>query len=425
MTFSNEADFEKALIHELTQYGWEPEVIKHPESFTYSDWHWSKLTRLLNVEFEPYYSPMLYQRAPIYQRQKADEKAYRSCHHSDENTGRDINQIAIAQVGPMDSHGYFNFGPQISHSSASYECATYKIVEVNKNMPRCIGVESSVHISQVDYIVEGEPDQHLCSVPVPVPNEIDKTIAEIIMEYIRDGSCIQLGIGSMPNTVGDMIAQSDLKNLGGHTEMLVDAFMKMMLTGRMNGSRKNIDKYVCAYTFAIGSQELYEFMANNPGLLAQPVNYTNNQQIIRQLDNFISINNAIQVDLFSQVNSESLVENGIPKQVSGNGGMFDFVESAYHSKGGKSFICLSSTFTDNNGQIHSRIVPAFDSGTIVTIPRQAVDYIVTEYGAIQLGGCSSWVRAEKLISIAHPDFRDDLIKEAERMKLWRKSNKKT
>ena len=134
----------------------------------------------------------------------------------------------------------------------------------------------------------------------------------------------------------------------------------------------------------------------------------------------ISICNAVQVDLFSQVNAESFEGN----QISGNGGMMDFVQGSQWSKGGRSFLCLSSTFTDRDGNLCSRIIPSLSSGSICTIPRQMVDFIVTEYGAVRLGANPTWMRAEKIINIAHPDFRDDLIKAAEKMNIWRKSNKR-
>jgi acyl-CoA hydrolase len=243
------------------------------------------------------------------------------------------------------------------------------------------------------------------------------------MRHIHDGCCIQLGIGAMPGLIGEMIAESDLKNLGGHTEMFVDAFVKMIESGRMNGSMKNIDHNLCTYTFALGSQYMYEFMNNNPGLIAYPVDYTNSDDVIGEIDNFVSINNALQIDLFSQVNAESLVIGGQHHQVSGNGGMLDFVLGAHKSHMGRSLICFSSTYTDNEGKRQSRITPFLEPGTIVTVPRQAVDFVVTEYGAVRLAACSTWMRAEKLISIAHPDFRDDLVKAAEKLRIWRQSNK--
>jgi acyl-CoA hydrolase len=249
---------------------------------------------------------------------------------------------------------------------------------------------------------------------------VDEQIAQHIMKYIHDGCCIQLGIGGMPNLVGKLIADSDLKNLGGHTEMFVDAYVDMIESGKMNGSKKTIDRYKCAYTFAIGSQRMYDFMHNNPALASYPVGYTNDPRVIAQIDDMVSINNAIQVDLFSQVNAESLGTS----QVSGNGGMWDFVLGAQWARRGKSFICLSSTYTDSNGKMHSRITPQLPLGSIVTIPRQMVDYIVTEYGAAKLTLCSTWARAEKIIGIAHPEFKEELIQAAEKMKIWRRSNKK-
>ena len=400
-----------------------PEVSKYPDSFIYSDWHWSKLTRMLQFVGNPYYSPIIYQRAPYYHRH-SKPRSYRSWYYNDEEKKGDVKVIAMLRVGPMDEHGYFNYGPQCSHSCACVDTADIVVVEVNKNMPRCLGVEEAVHISRIDHIVEAPDDQMLFAAPQPEHSEVDVKIANHIMNYLHDGCCIQLGIGSMPALVGDMIAESDLKNLGGHTEMFVDAFVKMIESGRMNGSKKNIDHDMVAYTFALGSQEMYSFLNNNPGVIAYPVDYTNNDSIIGQIDNFVSINNALQVDLFSQVNAESLVIGGRHQQISGNGGMLDFVMGSHKSHRGRSFVCFSSTYKDNEGNIQSRIVPTFEAGTIVTVPRQAVDFIVTEYGAVRLAACSTWMRAEKLVSIAHPDFRDGLIKKAEEMKIWRQSNKK-
>ncbi|MGE5398120.1 MAG: acetyl-CoA hydrolase/transferase family protein [Chitinophagales bacterium] len=381
-----------------------PEVAKIPDSFTYHDWQFSKVARVLQSYGLAYYSPILYHQANSLYRDHIVPK---------------IN-VVISRVCPMDRHGYFNLGPQNSETLAKMEMADYVILEVNKDMPVCLGgAEESIHISQVDYIVEAPEDQLLMDIPGAQPSETDKQIAGHIMDQLHDGCCIQLGIGGMPNAVGRAIADSDLKNLGGHTEMFVDAYMDMMESGRMNGACKQIDRWRVGYTFAIGSRRMYQFMDNNPAVASYPVNYCNDPRVICQLDDFVSINNAVQVDLYSQVNGES---NGFT-QISGNGGMWDYVLGAQWSKGGKSFICLTSTFTDKEGNLRSRIVPTFQPGSITTIPRQMVDYIVTENGAKLLRGKPTWHRAEVMIELAHPDFRDDLIKEAEKMNIWRPSNK--
>ncbi len=381
-----------------------PEVAKVRDSFTYHDWQFSKISRVLQSYGLCYYSPILYHQAPILYREQI--AAHRN--------------VAISQVCPMDRHGWFNLGPQNSETMANMEVADYVIAEVNKNMPVCPGgAEEAVHISMVDFIVEAPDDQLLPDIPGAEPSEDDKAIASHIMNYLHDGCCIQLGIGGMPNAVGKMIASSDLKNLGGHTEMVVDAYIDMIESGRMNGNAKQIDKYRIGFTFAIGSQRLYDFMNNNSIFASYPVNYTNEPRVIAQIDNMISICNCVEVDLYSQVNGES---SG-PVQISGNGGMWDFVLGAQFSKGGKSFLCLTSTYKDKNGDLQSRIVPTFAPGSITTVPRQQVDYIVTEYGVAQMRAKPTWERAEKMIELAHPKFRDDLIKDAEKLNIWRKTNK--
>ena len=399
-----------------------PAVINYPESFIYMDWHWSKLTRIMDQQVAPaYYAPIQYHRAPAYYRELGVGRRYRSWDYDRTTMNRRRKWIAICQAAPMNAHGYFNLGPQTSAASATIEAADIVILEVNPNQPVCLGGgEESVHISRVDYIVEAPEDQVLFDAPPAVPTDTDRQVAGHIMPHIHDGCCIQLGIGGMPGAVGEMIAESDLKHLGGHTEMFVDAYVKMIASGRMDGSRKTIDRHRCVYTFAIGSQGMYDFMDNNPALAAYNVDYTNDPRVISRNDHMISICNAVQVDLFSQINAE----NRAGSQISGNGGMWDFVLGSTWSEGGKSFICLSATYTDAAGKVHSRIVPRFPEGTAVTIPRQMVDYVVTEYGVARMTACPTWMRAEKLIRIAHPDFRDDLIRQAESMRIWRRSNKR-
>ena len=327
--------------------------------------------------------------------------------------------VAMLQVASMDQHGYFSFGPQASHLRAVCDVADKIIVEVNENMPRTLGgMEDCIHISEVDMIVEGNnaPMPEMGSIPA---TDVDRKVAELIVPEIPNGACLQLGIGGMPNTVGSMIADSDLKDLGVHTEMYVDAFVDIANAGKINGSKKLIDRGRQAYAFAAGTKKLYDYLDNNPQCASMPVDYTNDVGIIASIDNFISINNAVDIDLFGQVNAESA---GI-KQISGTGGQLDFVMGAYLSKGGKSFICMASTFKQKDGTIASRIRPTLSNGSIVTDPRSATHYVCTEYGMVCLKGKSSWERAEALISIAHPDFREQLIADAEKMHIWRRSNR--
>ena len=217
-----------------------------------------------------------------------------------------------------------------------------------------------------------------------------------------------------------MIAQSDLKDLSVHTEMYVDGFVDMAMAGKITGKHKNLDKGRQVFAFAAGSQKLYDYMDRNPDVMGAPVDYTNDVHVISQIDNFISINNAVDMDLFGQINAESA---GI-KHISSTGGQLDFAMGAYLSKGGKSFICMSSTVTGKDGTVKSRIVPTLTPGSIATDPRSCVHYVVTEYGMVNMKGLSTWERAEAIIGIAHPQFRDELIAEAEKMHIWRRSNKR-
>ena len=373
------------------------------EHFTWNSWHMSGIERHMIARGCAFYSPIRYSELPRY---------YRELDCPDD--------VAMFQVAPMDKHGYFNFGPNASHMMAVCETSKKVIVEVNKNMPRCLGgFENSIHISDVDFIVEGEnPAIGELGAGAP-PTEVDKAVAQLIVEEIPDGACLQLGIGGMPNTVGSMIAESDLKDLGVHTEMYVDAFVDIAKAGKITGLKKNIDRGRQVYAFGAGTKKMYDYLDDNPECMSAPVDYTNSAKTIAQIDNFISINNAVDIDLYGQVNAESA---GI-KQISGAGGQLDFVQGAYLSKGGKSFICCSSTFTSKDGVKHTRIRPTLAEGSTVTDTRPNTHYVVTEFGKVCLKGMSTWERAEALINIAHPDFRDELIKEAEKMHIWRRSNK--
>lgn len=373
------------------------------EHFCWNSWHMSGIERKYISRGFAYYSPIRYSELPRY---------YRDSIQPDD--------VVMLMVAPMDKHGYFNFGPNASHLTAMCETSKKIIVEVNENMPRCLGgFENGVHISDVTYIVEGDnPPIGELGGGGPA-TDVDKAVAKLIVDEIPNGACLQLGIGGMPNAVGSLIAESDLKDLGVHTEMYVDAFVDIARAGKINGSKKNIDRFRQVYGFGAGTKKMYDYLDENPELMSAPVSYTNDIRSIAALDNFISINNCVDIDLFGQISSES---SGI-KQISGAGGQLDFVLGAYLSNGGKSFICCSSTFTDKQGVMHSRIRPTLAEGSIVTDTRANTHYVVTEYGMVNLKGLSSWQKAEALISVAHPDFRDELIAEAEKMHIWRRSNK--
>lgn len=373
------------------------------ETFTYCSWHFSGYDRKLNEQGLCNFIPMIYRNLPSY---------YRNYLAVD---------VAMVSVPPMDKHGYFNFSLTNSATRATLETAKKVIVEINENLPIALGGrEECIHISEVDYIVAGNNTPAI-ELPGTIPDEIDQRAARLIVDEIVDGATIQLGIGGMPNAVGNLIAESDVKNLGMHTEMLVDAFLTLYEKGKLTNKFKNTDKGKGAWTFCMGSKKLYDWVDNNPSLASYPVDYINDPEIIARIDNFISVNNCIEVDLFGQVSSES---SGL-RHISGSGGQLDFVTGAYSSRGGKSFMCFRSSYTDpKTGEFRSRVVPTLPVGTIVTTPRSQAQYFVTEWGKVNLAGCSSWERAERLISIAHPDFHDELIRQAEQMKIWRRSNKR-
>jgi len=368
------------------------------EHFTWNSWHLGGRERKLVKNGLAYYIPIKYSEVPRYIR---------------ENVKTDV--VAI-QVAPMDEHGYFSFGVSVSHYTAAIEKARAVIVEVNEDMPRVHGgYDHTVHISKVDYVVEGG-HRGLPQLPSGVATEIDKQIAAFVLPEIKDGACIQLGIGGMPNALGQMIATSDLKDLGIHTEMLVDGFVDMVEAGKVTGINKKLDRGRMVFAFAAGSQKLYDFMRDNPSLAGYPVDYTNHPFIASQNDQLISINSALEIDLTGQVCSESAG----PNMISGAGGQLDFVEASYNSKGGKSFICLPSTYKDKAGKIHSRIKGIMTQGSAITDTRTTVQYVVTEFGMVNLKGLATWQRAEALVSIAHPDYREELIAEAKELKIWRK-----
>lgn len=378
------------------------EADPNKEAFTYSSWHFSGIERKYHDEGKCYYIPMLYRQLPSYYE-----------HHLEVD-------VAMLMVSSMDSNGYFSFSISNSASRAIIEKAKKVIVEVNPAMPHAVsGLGGFIHLSEVDWVVEGDAIMPP-TLSSAMPNETDLTIANMILNKIEDGATIQLGIGTMPNAVGMLIAKSDLKNLGMHTEMLVDAYIDMFESGNLNNQSKAINRGMGVWTFSLGSEKLYKWVHQNPALTSYPVSYTNSPEVMKHLNKLTTINNCVEVDLYGQVCSESAGK----RQISGTGGQLDFVTGGYISDGGQSFVCFSATYTTKDGIIKSRIVPTLTEGGIVTDPRTQVHYLVTEYGMVNLAGRSTWERAEAIISLAHPMFRESLITAAEKMKIWRSSNRR-
>jgi butyryl-CoA:acetate CoA-transferase len=384
---------------------YEPELVKvDPEqkSFLYHSGHMSGHERHLGDQELAYYIP----------------GNYGQCPGNTRSGNMYPPQIAMIMTTPMNEHGYFNFGTSCSYAKTICDMADVVILEVNPNAPWCLGGEQEcIHISEVDYIVEHESPMAVIPSEFTV-TEAEKKIAALLIEELEDEACLQFGIGALPSMIGKMIADTDLKNLGIHSEMMADCFIDLAEAGIVNGKMKSIDQRKITYTFALGSQRLYDYIDNNPRCATYPVDITNDPDIIARNDKVISINNAVEIDLYSQINSES---SGF-RNISGTGGQLDFTIGAMKSKGGKPFICLSSTKKQGDKTV-SRIVPYFRPGSIITVPRTYAPYIVTEYGIANMMGKSTYRRAELLIDIAHPDFRDDLIKAAKEQRIWTRTNK--
>ena len=305
-------------------------------------------------------------------------------------------------VSPMDSHGYFSLATTCSYSEAMISKAKRIFVEVNAMQPRAV-CNTQLHVSMVDAIVE---NSH--SMPVLPSARLDETsisIGNIIAEQIPDGACIQLGIGSIPDATG--MALKTKHDLGIHTEMFTDSMVELIECGAVNNSKKQIHPGKTVTTFAFGSQRIYDYINDNPAIMILPVDYVNDPNVICRNDNMISINAAIEVDLWGQVCAESVGT----KHMSGSGGQVDYVRGACQSRGGKSFIAFASTA---KGGTISKICPTLAAGAVVTTSKNDVDYVVTEYGLAHLRGKSLGERAKQLIAIAHPDFRDQLTFEAKK-----------
>ena len=305
-------------------------------------------------------------------------------------------------VSPMDKHGFFSLGATSSYSPAMIDKAKRIFVEVNANTPRAI-CGTQLHISQIDGLVENTFE--LPTLPPAKLDDVSIIIGNLIAEQIADGSCIQLGIGAIPDAVG--LALKTKHDLGIHTEMFTSSMVDLIECGAVNNSKKQIHRGKSVTTFAFGTKKINDFIDDNPSIEILPVDYVNNPEVICRNDNMISINAALEVDLFGQVCAESIGT----KIMSGSGGQVDYVRGACQSKGGKSFIAFSSTA---KGGTISKIKPILTPGAVVTTSKNDVDYIVTEYGLAHLRGETLSSRVSQLIAIAHPDFRDELRFEAKK-----------
>lgn len=315
--------------------------------------------------------------------------------------------VAIVHTSVPDEYGYLSLGVEVITSKMAVEVADRVIALVNPRMPRTLG-DSFIHLNDVDVIVEHEAE--LPVLEAKPFTEVEARIGEIIAGMIPDGACLQMGIGGIPNAV--LARLTDKNDLGIHTEMLTTGMLDLIASGVVNGLRKDIHRGKVVCTFAMGSQELYEYIRNNPVFEFHPVEYVNDPEVIAKNRNVVAVNSAIEVDLTGQVCSDSIGTY----IYSGFGGQVDFIRGAAHSDGGIPIIAMPST---TKGDTISRIVPTLKAGAGVVTSRADVRYIVTEYGAAQLFGRNLQERAEALIGIAHPDFRDELTEAARERNLLR------
>lgn len=307
-------------------------------------------------------------------------------------------RVTVLSVTPPDNDGYVSLGTSVDYIETTLEYCEVKIAQVNKYQPRTHG-SAIKHISEFDYFVEY--DEPLPEVPSAPLTDTERAIGRNCASLIKDGDCIQLGIGGIPNAICEEL--KDKKNLGLHSELVGDGVVDLIKSGVINNSKKQTHTGKTVLGLAFGTKKLFDFIDNNPYVELHPINYVNNPYEIAKIDNFISVNSCLQVDLMGQVVSDSIGLN----QFSGAGGQIDFVRGASMSKGGKSIIAMPSTAKNNT---ISKIVPTITENSSITTSRNDVDCIVTEFGIAELKGKTLKERAKALIKIAHPNFRNDLIK---------------
>ncbi|MDI9483951.1 MAG: acetyl-CoA hydrolase/transferase C-terminal domain-containing protein [Bacillota bacterium] len=309
-------------------------------------------------------------------------------------------------ASPMDKRGFFSLSLGLTYEKMMVEAADIVVLEINENLPWTLG-DTHVHISEIDYLVEHNAP--LLEIPVVEPQEEERIIGNYIAEMIEDGSTLQLGIGGIPNAIAQSLVGK--KDLGIHTEMFTDGMVDLFAAGAITGRRKTLWRGKMVGTFALGTKKLYDFIDRNLAVEFQQGNIVNDPCVIGQNYRMVSINTALQVDLTGQVCSEAIGN----RHYSGTGGQADTHRGAQRSEGGKGIITLRSTA--KRGEV-STIVAQLPTGAKVTLGRNDIDYVVTEYGVAHLKGRSVRDRVEAMINIAHPDYRSELRAEAERIQLW-------
>ena len=358
------------------------------KAFTYYSWHIGDYERKLQSRGLCQFMPMILRFLP---------ELYRAHIRVD---------VAFVPVSRPDAEGYCGLGISNYAWPTIVEKARTVVFEINEHLPTLQGVDSShrLHLSQADFLVEG------CHSPLPIrtykqPSATDIRIAEHVVREIPDGAVLSLGVGGVPFTVAQMLAQSDRRDLGCHTGTISDAFLALHKAGKLTNLHKQVMPGHSVWNLAMGSQELYDWLAAEPELFCPAdVDFVHSPDRIARMDRVISINGGVELDLMGQENAES----GGKRQLSGTGGQLDFLEGAFRSNGGKGFICLNATRTNKDGTVKSNIVPCIAPGSVVSAPRSLVQYVATEFGVAKLSGLSLQERAQAMITIAHPDFREEL-----------------
>ena len=310
--------------------------------------------------------------------------------------------VTLLQCSPPDAHGYVSLGVSVDYTKPAAEASDLVIAQVNQNMPRTLG-DSFLHVTQIGCLVEA--DTPIIELAPPKIGDVERAIGENVASLELDGDTLQLGIGAIPDAV--LLFLKEKNDLGIHTEMFSDGVVELVEAGVITNKAKTLHRGQSVATFLMGTRRLYDYVNNNPAVAMYPVDYVNDPYVIGQNDNLVSINSCVQVDIMGQVVSTSA---GL-RQISGVGGQVDFVRGANLSKGGRAIMAMPST--TGKGKI-SKIVPFLDQGSAVTTTRNEVNYVITEYGIAKLKGKSLRQRAEALIRIAHPDFRDELTAEFRR-----------